>query len=260
MLRTTIPAAIALACLAVVETAHAQTAVSGLGNKGQFILSADRLFGLNVWQTKSQADPTPLDMNPGVTKDSGTSIGLLWATDTSAVNGENVPVYSAPRLGFDYLVIPGLTVGGALGYVHRSASRETTNANNVSISRDLPSGNAFLLYPRVGYIFDFTPLLSVWARGGFTYYWLKSEVTTTNMAGTVSTTTKLSADGLALTLDPQLVITPIPHVGFCVGPMLDLPLSGGSKLETTAGTVSTTATGSAKVTNWGISAGLLAYF
>jgi hypothetical protein len=181
----------------------------------------------------------------------------LWGGDAT-VGTANAPVYSIPRLAFDYLVIPGLTVGAALGYLHRSGSGESTNMAGVTTSVDSPSGNGLLFNPRVGYIFDFTPLLSLWARGGFTYYWAKNEGTLGN------TTRKESFDGLAITLDPQLVITPVPHFGVTVGPMFDLPLAGSSKGETTTtvGPVTMTDLSEAKVkiTNWGIAAGILGYF
>src|SRR5215208_1135318 len=102
MLRTTLPAAIALACLAVVETAHAQTAVSGLGNPGQFIVSADRMFGINVWSVKTEPQATPTNMTPNPSKDSGTSVNLLWTGDTQ-FGAANAPVYNTPRLALDYL-------------------------------------------------------------------------------------------------------------------------------------------------------------
>jgi len=262
MLRTTIPAAIALACLGVVRQAHAQTAVSGFGNPGQFIVSADRLFGLNVWSVKTEDQPTATDPTPSnPTKASGTGINLLWGGDASAAAAgtPNAPVYSIPRLAFDYVVIPGLTVGGAIGYFHRGGSTESTNIAGVTTSVDSPSGNALLFNPRVGYIFDFTPLLAVWARGGFTYFWAKSE-------GTVGPVmTKNSIDGLALTIDPQLVITPVPHFGITVGPMIDIPLFGSSKGEQTTtlgpgGSMTELSEASVKISNWGISAGILGYF
>jgi hypothetical protein len=263
MLRTTISAAFALCCLGVVESAHAQTAVSGFGNPGQFIVSADRMFGINVWSVKTEPQATPTDMTPGnPTKDSGTGINLLWGGDATVGATANAPIYSIPRIGFDYVLIPGLTVGGSLGYLHRSQSHETTNNAGVTTSVDRPGGTGILFEPRAGYIFDFTPLLSVWARGGFTYFWVKSEGTV--QQGMATGTSKSSTDGLALTIDPQLVITPLPHFGITVGPMFDLPLAGSSKTETTAtvGPVSTTTTSEAsvKITNWGISAGLLGYF
>jgi hypothetical protein len=260
MLRTTIPAAIALACLAVVESAHAQTAVSDFANAGQLIVSADRLFGINVWSVKNEPQPTPTNMNPGnPSKDSGTGINLLWGGD--AGNGSpNAPFYSIPRVAFDYVLIPRLTVGASLGYFHRGSSRETTNNANVTTSRDNPSGNSILLHPRAGYVFDLNPLIAIWARGGFTYFWAKSEGMTTNMAGTVTITTKSSVDGFAVTLDPQLVITPVAHFGLTVGPMFDLPLFGSAKTETTTGAMVATNETNVKTTNWGLTAGVLGYF
>jgi hypothetical protein len=201
-------------------------------------------------------------MTPGnPTKDSGTAINLLYGGESGFTT--NVPIYSAiPRAAFDYVLIPGLTVGGAIGYLHRGSSRETTLNNGTTTSVDRPSGNGILFSPRAGYIFDFTPLLSVWARGGFTYYWFKSDGTTTN--GNTTTNTKVGVDGLALSLDPQLVITPVPHFGITVGPFLDLPLAGSTKGEgsITVGAVTTSVTNEAstKITNWGVSAGVLGYF
>ena len=259
MLRTTIPAAMALTFLAVVKPAQAQTGGGAFGNAGQFIVSADRLMGLNVWSTKTEQTSPPLPVAAS-NKLSGTAFNLLWGGDTGVGSG-NAPIYSIPRLGFDYLVIPGLTVGGSLGYLHRGGSNEST-VNNVSTTVDTPTGNGLLFVPRVGYIFDFTPLLSVWARGGFTYYWMKSD--STNPMGNGTRTRKDSFDGLALSLDPQLVITPVPHFGITVGPMLDLPLAGSEKVETTttspAGSTTVTTENSLKITNWGLTAGILGYF
>ena len=133
----------------------------------------------------------------------------------------------------------------------------------MSTTFDTPSGNGLLLVPRAGYIFDFTPLLSIWARGGFTYYWMKSDGT--NPAGNGRREIKDSFDGLALSLDPQLVITPVPHFGITVGPMLDLPLAGSEKVETTVtsptgATTTMTTESSVKITNWGLTEGILGYF
>ena len=58
MLRTTIPAVVALVCLGVVGEAQAQTAGSGfgsLGTSGQFIISGERLVGLSFWSVKRQS-------------------------------------------------------------------------------------------------------------------------------------------------------------------------------------------------------------
>jgi hypothetical protein len=79
-----------------------------------------------------------------------------------------------------------------------------------------------------------------------------------NANGTV--TTRIAVNGFALSLDPELVITPLPHLGVTVGPMLDLPLSGGATTDQTTGAVTVSTGSSVKVTNYGIAAGVLAYF
>jgi len=262
MLRNPLALGVALASLAVVEPARAQTTVSGFGEPRQFIVSADRLFGLYFWSMKTVPDIPPTNpMGAQSVRDSGTEIDFLFGSDAAPVGGNGapiatVPVYSAPQLGLDYVFGPGITVGGSVGYLHRGSSREQTAVNNVVTSRDMPSGHAFLFHPRGGYVFDFTPLLSVWARGGITYFFASSEGT--NATGT--TTTRVSVNGFALTLDPSLVITPLPHLGVTVGPMLDLPLGGGATTETTNGAVTVSTGASFKVTNFGLSAGALAYF
>jgi hypothetical protein len=166
-----------------------------------------------------------------------------------------VPIYSAPQLGLDYILGPGITVGGSLGYLHRGSSRETTTGA-MTTSRDLPSGHAILFHPRVGFALPLTPLFGLWLRGGVTYFTASSEQT--NVMGTVIT--NVTVNGFALTLDPNLVITPLPHFGVTVGPMLDLPLAGTLTAEQRQGAMSTSTDTSVKVTNYGLAAGLLVYF
>ncbi len=259
MMRTAFFAAIAMASVAVVKPAQAETPGSGFGAPGQFIVSVDRLFGLQFWSIKTQPDATPMNANPNTTKLGGTSFSLLWNTDTTNAQAFAIPVYSTPQLGFDYVLGSPITLGASLGYVHHSASQDVTNnANGVTTSQDLPSGNALLLHPRVGYVFPLTPLFSIWARAGVTYYWFQTKGTSPNGMNTTSN----SADGLGLSVDPQLVITPVPHVGITVGPMLDFPIAGSSKNQSTNNTtgVSVTTEGSAKLTSFGIMAGVLAHF
>jgi hypothetical protein len=268
MLRTTIPAVVALVCLGVVGEAQAQTAGSGfgsLGTSGQFIISGERLTGLHFWSVKTQDDPTPADPNPNVVKDSGTAINLLWGGDTAA-GSASAPVYSVPRIGLDFVVIPNLTVGASVGYIHRGSTRDTTSAAGVTVTDDhRPSGNGFLLNPRVGYVIGLTPTIAIWARGGLTYFYAKTTDENVNGMGVVTSTNKFALDGFALSLDPQVVFAPAPHFGVTLGPVLDLPLAGSSKNENTPMTggmagVTTTTTTSVKITNFGLIAGLAGYF
>jgi hypothetical protein len=253
MMRKMISAAVVLASFLSVGTAEAQ---EHFGTAGQAIVSADRLFGVHFWSLKSEQDA--VGMTPASTATlSGTDIDLLWgasSTSTNALASGNPDVYQIPRLAFDFVLGPGITVGGALGYLHRSASLSTT-MNNTTISRDQPSANGFLMSPRVGYALALTPMVAIWIRAGISYFTLSDE--NTNMAGT--TTTKHNMHGFSLGLDPQLVITPVPHVGFMVGPIADIPLSGNYKTEQ-SGMANTSVDTTIKVANYGVSAGVLVYF
>jgi hypothetical protein len=66
------------------------------------------------------------------------------------------------------------------------------------------------------------------------------------------TTTELSLD-----LEPQLVITPAPHVGFTAGLLGDIPLTGNTHDENTATNMS--GDRSTKITNWGLTLGIFGY-
>ena len=252
--RTAIGMGAALVALGFAGEARAQ-AGAAFGSAGQPIVSADRLFGVYFWSVKSQADATPADPNPQIATQSGTAINLLWGSDSSFVAGGTADVYSVPRLAFDYTVIDHLSVGGSIGYLNRSGKTETT-MDGVTTSRDSPTGFALLFSPRVGFAIALSPMVAIWPRLGITYFTASTQ--STNMA-MPPTTTKTTLNGFALSMDAELVITPLSHVGFTVGPMLDLPLSGRMKIERTGGTNNLTES-SAKITNYGLTAGLLVYF
>jgi hypothetical protein len=260
MMRTTMSTALVLASVSIAGVAGAQ-ATDTLGGQGQFIVSGERLFGLSLWWLKSKPDPTPGTPNPATTTWNGTDIHLLWGADIDLTDGgpsgTNADFYSIPRIGFDYVAIPSLTLGGSVGYFHQSSSRERTS-NGTTVSRDLPTGWGFLVSPRVGYIIGLSPLLAIWPRGGVTYFYAKSS--STNDSGT--TTTKVSLNGFAVSLDPQLVISPVPHFGFTVGPVADIPLAGNVRTESTNTNTSTTTSTdtSTKITNLGLVVGMLGYF
>jgi hypothetical protein len=172
------------------------------------------------------------DTAGGTTTESRTNINLLHNGEADRSTG-----YSTARIGFDYFPTDGLSLGAALGYFHVSAS-STFEAGGVSSTTDGGSGDAFLFAPRIGYAFMFAASAGIWPRAGITYV-------------TLSTDSNLSAHALALTLEAPLVLTPIPHVAFLIGPTLDLGLSGGTD---NGGT-----TTSYKLTDIGLQAGLAIY-
>jgi hypothetical protein len=136
-----------------------------------------------------------------------------------------------PRLAFDYVPVDGLTLGGAIGFAVGDLENVTTNDNNNAIaSTDGPSTTAFVLSPRVGYVLGLGKLLSLWLRGGMTFYWLN-----TDYPVPAPRTLSARVSGLSLDLDPTLMISPFEHLAFTVGLLVDLPLTGKATGESTTG-------------------------
>jgi hypothetical protein len=160
-----------------------------LPDKGNFALSADRLFGYTHYKIKVKWEG-PVS---GSTTTKGNMTSILWANPTT-------PVPSAiPRGSFDYFVIDGLSLGGSLGYSTISAKVD---------SSDSESYDTFMFAPRVGYAFNFASKWSFWVRGGPTY-------TSTDDFSVY----QLEADGM-------FVFAITEGFGFNFGPTLGLPLGG----------------------------------
>jgi hypothetical protein len=201
--------AIVLAGLFATAPAFAQ---ERFGKVGTFAVSAERLFGLVHTSTKLENEDSDTS-----TSMSGTTLSLLVAGD-----GTVGPVYSTPRIGADYFVIDGLSIGAALGFFTDSSSFE--NDTGASQELDGPTLSGFLLAPRVGYAFMFQPAVGLWPRGGFTWAHVsesQNEEPNDETTGNVT----------ALTLEVPLVIAPLPHVAFLVAPTLDIGIGGGANID-----------------------------
>ncbi|HSY38245.1 MAG TPA: hypothetical protein VLA79_01920 [Polyangia bacterium] len=144
---------------------------TGFGDSGQFVLSAETLFGFTYYHPSAGT--------------SSTTYSLL----SNGFAGVGVNVYDWPRVAFDYFVTKGISLGGAV-----SASRTTTGND---------STNAFQIAPRVGYATMVGPWLGVWPRAGVTY--LYSASNEKFLAFTVDALAViLVAPHLAITFGPTL--------------------------------------------------------
>jgi hypothetical protein len=260
MIRRLATVAASVCVLLTSSLSHAQ-ARTGFGERGQFIVSADRLMPLFSFTHVSQ-DQQPLA--PGtktVTTYNEAAISLLWGS-SSPDDGSAPPqtsFFTVPRVGFDYVIAPNVTVGGDLIIFFTLAGNSgidtTPNGGATStVSTGNPSSFIFGIAPRGGYILRLTDLFSLWLRGGVSYY-----VATSKTSATGPTVTT-SANQFALDLDPQLVITPIPHLGVTLGLTADLPVAGGHSVDTQNNNVSASTSASSSVLFFGITTGLLAYF
>jgi hypothetical protein len=272
MVRRWVAVATGVAGMLIGSVAHAQSKAT-FGDKGEFIFSADRLAPVLGYSRISQDEPGPLAA--GITKvsnsESSSSLGFFWGGSPGYVTavggtGATLPnVYTVPRLGFDYTVVPNVTVGGDMVLFftlggNQSQETENNGGGKVTTSVSEPKSTIFGLAPRGGYVMHFTDLFSLWLRGGFSFYTATVQQTVSSNTG-VQTTSRVNIDQLALDLDPQVVITPIPHFGFTAGLTADLPLTGGHSVTvSTAGASPPSSSASSSLLFIGMTGGLIGWF
>src|SRR5690606_14350833 len=100
---------------------------------------------------------------------------------------------STPRVGVDYVMDGGLTLGGGIGYASVSGSTEVEGGGQ-SVESDGPAYSGLVFAPRVGYAMPLTESIDLWPRGGITYASLSSEFTTTDLMGNEDTSESSTSD------------------------------------------------------------------
>lgn len=208
-----------------------------------FVVSADRTFGFSYAQDKSET-----------TQGSTTITSTRKSTDVSLLIPNGGSPYNVPQFSLHYSVIPALTLGAGLGF-RRSSGEATIEGGGQSTTVEGTPVTTFVIAPRVGYIFGFSNAFYLWARAGITYYNTSSE----SKDAKTNSTTKSSDSGLALSVEPMFVFTPVNRLGISFGPVLDLGLTGKDKNETTSGGTTTTVETDHKTTGFGLQIGLLGY-
>jgi hypothetical protein len=223
-----------------------------------FVLSAERLSSILSWSQTSKTTGTVTDpINGGSfsassqSEESGTDVSLLGA------GGFVDNPFSIPRVGFDYVFGSGFSIGGSLGYMVTSGKSEDTDSDGTSRTQDRPTVDILLFAPRLGMFIGATPKLGIWLRGGITRLAMSAERERDTIDGaTIQTTQTLTL--VDLTLDPQLVFSPLPHVGITVGPTLDIGLSGS--VENSGPNVGSSTETELTTSSYGVTAGLIALF
>ncbi len=207
--------------------------LAGFGRAGVFVIGAERLFGFSqTSSTIKEKDPA----TPREIEQNHTSFFFLGS------DPQNTP-FIAPRIGFDYFIVDSVSVGASITYISDAQDGKTI-AGGTTTPQDDVKTRSFLFAPRAGYALMFGETFGLWPRAGVTY------LSTTVETGAASET---SASMLALSVEGNLVITPVPHVGFLIGPTLDFGFTGSGEEKAAA---ATTQYDSVKMTTFGLQAGL----
>lgn len=171
--------------LAVALTLASAAEAAGPVRKGTISLSAERLAGIGA----RVDDP---------------NAAFYAAILTTTATQSPVTTLQYPRLGFDYFIIDGLSLGGNAGFGFHSAG----GGNVASI--------AFI--PRVGYAFDITRSLLFWPRGGVGFHLVDD-------ANPGSFSTAL------LSLEGAFLLKIVPHAFFEFGPYFDIAFARPFPIE-----------------------------
>ena len=201
------------------------------------VVSAERLFG--VYAYSSTNEPEQGDS----TEIAGVMLSLLYGQ--SAINSEDDQInpYAVPRIGVDGVIAGSFTLGGNLGF-----GATLGEIDNGSSERSLPGVSGFAVYARLGYLVVPSATVSIWLRAGPEFFSGNYDDT----GARVEYTTRL----VAFTLDPQVVITPVPHAAILVGPLVNLGVWGSfERAQSTSSEES-----ALRFSNFGLTAGLALLF
>jgi hypothetical protein len=123
------------------------------------------------------------------------------------------------KLGLHYFVVPGLSLGGSVGFESRSGSNTYQDVGGV-YTRSIATGTTFLLQPKAGYLLMLTPVAGFWFRAGLGFRYDR------NRANDYQPDSNITDSSWHVSGDVLFVITPVPHFGFYIGPTGDLSLTG----------------------------------
>jgi hypothetical protein len=167
------------------------------------------------------------------------------------VNQEAFTPLVLPRLSIDRRWANGFSLGVALSYAARSDKR----ASDVDAARITASESA-LLGARLGWMKPLMRGTAFWLRGGPTWAMRASSVP----ASEPSEQWKMSQRHIALSLEPELVLMPLRHIGVSLGASFDLGLGGANVVTVSGGPDPYRSRQSETVSTAGITVGLLALF
>lgn len=229
---------LAFSTVATLMAASFSAFAGGSMPQGTFTIGAERLMGIVHADLKN--DPYPGQPGPGgdwgVTMFTFLGNGVMG--DPGAISAaDSRSTFAIPRVGLDYFIIDGLSLGGSLTIL-------STSVHDARDPRNDGSATDFLLAPRVGYAYMFGDVVGIWPRGGITY--THGSVDPDQGGGD-------SNHYFALEIDVPLIIAPVKNFGITVGPLFDITL-GGSQTDRLPPPERTR---NASLTMFGLTAGLV---
>jgi len=155
-------------------------------------------------------------------------------------------VYHTPRFALDYTLgsrRSGITVGGSVGFFLANSSTSQSGGGSGTSG---PGLTMYLIEPRAGYYWAFDKHWAFWPRVGVSFF----QYSSSSSAGGQSSSVSFS--GVAIDLEPTLVVHVTPGLAATVSALADLGVGGS--FSANSNSVSLTST------NFGLTFGALASF
>lgn len=208
----------------------------------RFLVVAERLFGL--YSISGTQDVKDERGQRHVTDFSTTQANVLYSESFDRILLVNPMAVS--HLSLHGVVWRRVTLGGGIGYAYDSGQAQTQGGPE----QNAPQLSLVFIGPKIGYLLAIVPGVSIWLRGGVTYYTEKTEQHNEgfDFEGRQS--------GTYVGLDPMFVFSPIPHVGFLAGPIVDVGLFGSQFTKTTDMNGTRGITGDLKWNQFAVAAGV----
>ena len=215
----------------------ATEAVAPIGARAPWIVSVDRMFGLGVWSVSESQNGQ-----------SQTTSGVAFSALVGTTSPDALPafVFHTPRAALDYTLgsgRSGVTLGGSLGFFLGNSSQSSSGGGN---STSGPGLTMYLFEPRGGYYWAIDDRWAFWPRAGLSFF----QYSQSSSSGGQSNSG--SASGVAIDLEPTLVLHPTPAIGLTATALADIGVGGSLSQDNNS--VSLTSM------NFGLTFGVLAAF
>lgn len=192
-------------------------AAEQLGDHGTVAIGVDRLFGF-AYHSVSYKEPN----GTGGTNSYDETISNFSFLGRGTGIPFAVPAaLQVPRLGADVFLGPGVSLGGSIAYDYYSTG-ETVNGQDTNTS---DSTGIWIFSPRIGFAKMFSDNIGIWPRAGITYAHIAATTSTTDPATGTTTSQDQKGHLTFLTLEVNLLLAPVQHFMFTVGPSFDYLLS-----------------------------------
>ncbi len=215
----------------------------------RFLLSVERITGALGWLTRTV---TENDFGRFERERLGAQLHLFGASAHAGDGQDSINYSAVPRLALDVVVSHGLTVGGFVTVLGSTGTEDLTIDGVDQAEITYPDAVMALGGARVGFLLPLGAKVAFWPRVGAAY----AVQRVFGAAGARQT-----IQSLQINLEPTFLISPVPHVGILIHPLIDIGVAGSLESSfVVTGLPVQSSTGSHRVHATGVAAGLVAYF